>query len=82
MIWRVILFLLLLASNGGACIQASGDLTDLTTFRAGTGWTGSTWPASATPATGDNTYWFYDPAGGALLQKNVKASVLHNVILM
>jgi hypothetical protein len=59
-----------------------GDLTNLTTFRGGTGWTGSTWPASATPATGDNTYWFYDPASGALLQKNVKASVLHNVILM
>jgi RHS repeat-associated protein len=44
-----------------------GDLTNLLTFRGGTGWTGSAWPTS--PGTGDSTTWVYDPASGALLQK-------------
>jgi hypothetical protein len=44
-----------------------GDLTNLITFRGGSGWSASTWPAS--PGTGDNTYWIYDEASGALLQK-------------
>jgi len=44
-----------------------GDLTNLITYRGGSGWTGSSWPGS--PGTGDNTYWFYDEASGALLKK-------------
>lgn len=44
-----------------------GDLTNLVTFRGGSGWTSSTWPAN--PGTGDNTYWIYDEASGVLLQK-------------
>jgi RHS repeat-associated protein len=44
-----------------------GDLTNLVTFRGGSGWTSSTWPAN--PGTGDNTCWVYDEASGALLQK-------------
>lgn len=42
-------------------------MTNLATFRGGIGWTGSAWPSS--PGTGDNTYWIYDSASGALLQK-------------
>jgi RHS repeat-associated protein len=44
-----------------------GDLTNLITFRGGSGWNSSTWPSS--PGTGDNTYWVYDEASGALLKK-------------
>ena len=44
-----------------------GDLTNLITFRGGSGWNSPTWPSS--PGTGDNTYWSYDEASGALLQK-------------
>ena len=44
-----------------------GDLTNLITYRGGSGWSGSSWPAN--PGTGDNTYWAYDNASGALLQK-------------
>jgi RHS repeat-associated protein len=44
-----------------------GDLTNLVTFRGGSGWTSSSWPAN--PGTGDNTYWAYDEASGALLRK-------------
>jgi RHS repeat-associated protein len=43
-----------------------GDLTNLITFRGGSSWTGSSWPGSS---GGDNTYWKYDEASGALLQK-------------
>jgi len=43
-----------------------GDLTNLITFRGGSGWTGSSWPGSS---GGDNTYWQYDDASGALLKK-------------
>ena len=45
-----------------------GDLTNLITFRDGTGWTSSAWPTNSTDA-GDNTYWFYDAASGALTNK-------------
>ncbi|MDR3562899.1 MAG: RHS repeat-associated core domain-containing protein [Negativicutes bacterium] len=45
-----------------------GDLTNLITFRGGSGWTGSSWP-NPDYNTGDNTYWVYDPASGALLSK-------------
>ena len=44
-----------------------GDLTNLITFRGGSNWTGSTWPSN--PGIGDNTYWVYDDASGALLHK-------------
>lgn len=44
-----------------------GDLTNLITYRGGSGWNSSTWPSS--PGTGDNTYWQYDEASGALLKK-------------
>ncbi|MBU6411212.1 MAG: hypothetical protein KGR98_12570, partial [Verrucomicrobia bacterium] len=44
-----------------------GDLTNLITFRGGSGWTVSSWPSS--PGAGDNTYWIYDDASGALLKK-------------
>ena len=44
-----------------------GDLTNLVTFRGGSSWTSSSWPSN--PGAGDNTYWSYDPASGALLQK-------------
>jgi RHS repeat-associated protein len=45
-----------------------GDLTNLITFRGGSGWTGSSWPIPDY-STGDNTFWVYDPASGALLSK-------------
>ena len=45
-----------------------GDLTNLITFRGGSGWSGSSWP-NPDYNTGDNTYWVYDAASGALLQK-------------
>ncbi|MDR3578326.1 MAG: hypothetical protein P4L50_31070 [Anaerolineaceae bacterium] len=45
-----------------------GDLTNLITFRNDSGWTGSFWP-SVDYSTGDNTYWQYDDASGALLKK-------------
>lgn len=44
-----------------------GDLTNLITYRGGAGWSGSSWPSS--PGTGDNTFWQYDQASGALLKK-------------
>lgn len=44
-----------------------GDLTNLITFRGGSGWSGSTWPSN--PGSGDNTSWVYDDASGALLEK-------------
>jgi RHS repeat-associated protein len=44
-----------------------GDLTALTTYRGGSGWSGSTWPAS--PGTGDTTQWLYDEPTGLLTNK-------------
>lgn len=44
-----------------------GDLTQLKTYRAGTGWNGAAWPAS--PGTADVTTWTYDPASGHLAAK-------------
>ncbi len=44
-----------------------GDLTNLTTYRAGSGWTGATWPAST--GTGDVTTWHFDEATGLLTSK-------------
>lgn len=47
--------------------NAYGDLTNLVTFRGGSSWNSTTWPSS--PGAGDNTYWQYDEASGALLNK-------------
>lgn len=44
-----------------------GELTNLVTFRGGTGWSSSSWPSSS--GMGDNTYWIYDAASGSLIQK-------------
>ncbi len=44
-----------------------GDLTELHTFRGGSGWSGSTWPAS--PGTADKTTWNYQAESGLLLSK-------------
>jgi len=44
-----------------------GDLTELHTFRGGSGWTSSTWPAS--PGTADVTKWTYQEATGLLTNK-------------
>ena len=42
-----------------------GELTNLVTFRGGSGWSSATWPGGS----GDNTYWNYDGASGWLLSK-------------
>ncbi len=44
----------------------------LKTYRAGTGWTGTTWPAS--PGTADTTEWSYNEATGLIHQKIDAAS--------
>ena len=44
-----------------------GQLTQLKTYRAGTGWTSATWPAD--PGTADTTNWTYDVASGAITAK-------------
>ena len=45
-----------------------GDLTNLTTYRGGSSWTGSVWPANTGP-TADATTWMYDEATGLLTNK-------------
>jgi len=42
-------------------------MTNMTTYRSGTGWDGESWPAS--PPTGDDTSWLYDEATGLLTNK-------------
>jgi RHS repeat-associated protein len=49
-----------------------GRRTTMKTYRAGTGWTGSTWPAS--PGTADTTTWAYQEATGLLSSKTDGAS--------
>jgi RHS repeat-associated protein len=49
-----------------------GWQTKLTTYRAGTGWTGTTWPTAT--GTGDTTIWAFDPGSGLLLSKTDAAS--------
>ena len=44
-----------------------GEMTGLVTYRGGTAWEGTVWPAS--PPAGDTTTWSYDPASGVLLSK-------------
>jgi RHS repeat-associated protein len=44
-----------------------GQRTELKTYRGGSGWTGSTWPAST--GTADVTKWIYHEATGMLTQK-------------
>jgi RHS repeat-associated protein len=41
-----------------------GDRTSMSTFRGGTGWGTSSWPAN--PGAADTTQWFYDAASGLL----------------
>ena len=45
-----------------------GQMTMLKTYRAGTGWTGSTWP-TATTGTADTTAWAYDVTSGLVTSK-------------
>jgi RHS repeat-associated protein len=45
-----------------------GQNTTLKTYRAGTGWTGSTWP-TATTGTADTTTWAYDASSGLVTSK-------------
>ncbi len=44
-----------------------GRRTTMSTYRSGTGWTASTWPAS--PGTADTTTWAYQAATGLLSSK-------------
>lgn len=46
-----------------------GELTNLTTYRGGTAWTGSTWPTNNTGPTSDVTQWHYDESTGLLTNK-------------
>jgi RHS repeat-associated protein len=50
-----------------------GELETLTTYRDGSGWSGSTWP-SATAGTGDVTTWKYFAATGRLEYKQDAAT--------
>jgi RHS repeat-associated protein len=45
-----------------------GQNTTLKTYRAGTGWTGSSWP-TATTGTADTTTWAYDTSSGLVTSK-------------
>jgi len=45
-----------------------GQKTEMHTFRGGSGWQLSAWPASTTGAA-DITRWIYDPSNGLLAQK-------------
>jgi RHS repeat-associated protein len=49
-----------------------GQQVTMKTYRGGTGWTASTWPAS--PGTADTTTWAYDNATGTLTSKTDAAS--------
>jgi RHS repeat-associated protein len=44
-----------------------GERTVMRTYRAGTDWSGTSWPAS--PGTADATTWAYDPGTGLLTSK-------------
>lgn len=44
-----------------------GERTAMSTFRGGSAWDQSTWPAA--PGTADTTTWAYDPATGTLTSK-------------
>ena len=44
-----------------------GRMTKMHTYRGGTGWASSTWPAS--PGTADTTEWVYHEASGLLVAK-------------
>ena len=45
-----------------------GEKTQMTTYRGGSGWTGSQWPAGA-DGSGDTTAWNFDPYTGLLTSK-------------
>lgn len=53
--------------------SAYGEMTNLVTYRAGSGWTGSSWPTNTT-GTGDVTAWFFDGPTGLLTNKTDAAS--------
>lgn len=55
-----------------------GDLTELRTYRAGSGWTGSVWPTNTT-GTSDKTFWNYESSSGYLTSKvdNAGQAVLY-----
>jgi RHS repeat-associated protein len=46
-----------------------GERTEMRTFRAGSGWTNSTWPAPSGTGIADTTTWIFDPATGLLKEK-------------
>ena len=52
-----------------------GDRLTLSTYRAGTGWSGATWP-TATTGTADTTTWAYDAPSGLLVSKTDAAGAL------
>lgn len=54
-----------------------GDLTELRTYRSGSGWNSSTWPGS--PPTADLTQWKYDEDSGLVTNKtdHLNRSVLY-----
>ena len=52
--------------------DAWGRQTTMKTYRAGTGWNGTTWPAS--PGTADTTTWNFQEATGLLSSKTDAAS--------
>jgi RHS repeat-associated protein len=45
-----------------------GEMTELRTYRAGSGWNGASWPSGST-GTADTTSWNYDATTGLLLAK-------------
>ena len=49
-----------------------GERTVMRTYRTGTGWSGTSWPAS--PGTADATTWAYDPGTGLLTSKTDAAN--------
>jgi len=54
--------------------DSTGRQTTMKTFRAGSGWTGSSWPSGST-GTADITKWVYDDATGLLKEKYDSANL-------
>ena len=53
-----------------------GEQAAMSTFRAGSGWTAGTWPAS--PGTADTTTWAYETGTGLLLSKTDATNIAVN----
>lgn len=51
-----------------------GSKVTVTSYRAGSGWGGTTWPSSTNLGKGDVTTWAYDPATGLLVSKTDDAA--------